>query len=112
MLADANADRREVGVDRADAMAVVDRDFVPPTAVAPPGPDDAPCGRRFDANSRGRNDVDAGMKPIAARSEWVADRAGDWPAQCDRRLQRRTSQRREHCRPCDPVRRQMCPALE
>src|SRR2546422_2952520 len=110
-LADADVDSREMGVERADAVADRDRHLVAPSGAGA-GEDDAARAGRQNRDAERSGDVDPGMEAVAARAEPVPEQALERPVEPDRRARRRAAQGGTRQRAGDAGRRQSGPALE
>ena len=112
LLADPHVDRREMGIERADAARVPDDDEPPPPAGAPSSPGHRP--RRGGEHRRPARckQIDPGVEGIAARAEPVADGREHGPDERDRRARERPGERAQRRPAGDARRRQPCAALE
>src|SRR5688572_26872585 len=93
LLAAPDGERGQVGVHRANAVAVTDDDEVAPAAAVPTRldyPPGAGCPDRSTVRSR---KVEAGVEAVAARAEPIAEPCADGPGEANRRAGTRRPQR-------------------
>src|SRR5207248_1468553 len=107
-----DGERREMGIQRAHAVAVEDDDEVPPAAGREGGVDHAPRGGRRHGRALRGDDVDPFVEAIAARGERRANWSLQGPGERQWASRGRAAQRGDRARTGDPVRGDAGPALE